>query len=204
MNHPNGNVEQSTLGQRLRALRLRRGWTLKQMSQRSGIALSTLSKVERDQLTLRYQQLLQVSEKLSLRPADLFADAAQPSSIAGWRSVQRGGDTAYHAAGEYEYGYPCTELRQRQMRPVLIRIRATRETAQRSSVCVAGDEYLYVLAGAVEVQTQIYAPVVLNPGDSMYLDSRMEHSYAAAGCAEATALLVCSEPRPSLLREIQK
>jgi quercetin dioxygenase-like cupin family protein len=88
------------------------------------------------------------------------------------------------------------------MKPVLIRIRSTPETAQRSGVCVAGDEYLYVIDGAIEVSTHVYAPVILNAGDSIYLDSRMEHAYAAAeGCAEATALLVCSERQPSLMRE---
>ncbi|MCA1595833.1 MAG: helix-turn-helix domain-containing protein, partial [Chloroflexi bacterium] len=38
-------AQQPTIGSLLRALRGRHGWTLKQMSERSGIPLSTLSKV---------------------------------------------------------------------------------------------------------------------------------------------------------------
>lgn len=46
-----------TLGSLLRSLRQRNGWTLKQMSERTGIPLSTLSKVEHDRLTLTYDRL---------------------------------------------------------------------------------------------------------------------------------------------------
>jgi transcriptional regulator with XRE-family HTH domain len=41
-----------TLGQILKELRRHRGWTLREMSERSGIPVSTLSKVEHDRLTL--------------------------------------------------------------------------------------------------------------------------------------------------------
>ena len=54
-----------SLGGLLRALRARRGWTLKQMSDLTGIPVSTLSKVEHDRLTLTYDKLLQFSRWLS-------------------------------------------------------------------------------------------------------------------------------------------
>ena len=53
-----------TLGSLLRGLRTRNNWTLKEMSERSGIPLSTLSKVEHDRLTLTYDKLLQLSQRL--------------------------------------------------------------------------------------------------------------------------------------------
>src|SRR3546814_4696007 len=49
-----------TIGSLLRSLRARNGWTLKEMSERCGIPLSTLSKVEHDRLTLTYDKLLQI------------------------------------------------------------------------------------------------------------------------------------------------
>ncbi|MGC1302394.1 MAG: helix-turn-helix transcriptional regulator [Caulobacteraceae bacterium] len=63
-----------TLGSLLRALRSCNGWTLKQMSDRTGIPFSTLSKVENDRLTLSYNKLLQLSERLNIRMSDLFAE----------------------------------------------------------------------------------------------------------------------------------
>jgi transcriptional regulator with XRE-family HTH domain len=67
-------VRQSTLGSVLRALRSRHGWTLKEMSERTDIPVSTLSKIEHDRLTLTYDKLLQLSHKLNMRVSDLFAE----------------------------------------------------------------------------------------------------------------------------------
>ena len=88
-----------TLGSLLRGLRLRNRWTLKEMSERTGIPLSTLAKVEHDRLTLTYDKLLQLSQRLNIRMSDLFseADAAakRPSPpaarSAGWAT--RSGST---------------------------------------------------------------------------------------------------------------
>ena len=63
-----------TLGSLLRALRARNGWTLKEMSERTDIPVSTLSKVEHDRLTLTYDKLVQLSERLNIRMSELFAD----------------------------------------------------------------------------------------------------------------------------------
>jgi predicted transcriptional regulator len=51
-----------TLGRILKELRRHRNWTLREMSERSGIPVSTLSKVENDRLTLTYDKLAQLSE----------------------------------------------------------------------------------------------------------------------------------------------
>jgi transcriptional regulator with XRE-family HTH domain len=48
----------STLGSLLRSLRSRNRWTLKEMSERTDIPVSTLSKVEHDRLTLTYDKLV--------------------------------------------------------------------------------------------------------------------------------------------------
>ena len=45
------------------------------MSERSGIPVSTLSKVEHDRLTLTYDKLLQLSQKLNIRMSELFAES---------------------------------------------------------------------------------------------------------------------------------
>ena len=61
------------------------------MSERTGIPLSTLAKVEHDRLTLTYDKLLQLSQRLNLRMSDLFseADAASDAPITARRSIGR-------------------------------------------------------------------------------------------------------------------
>src|SRR3546814_15059899 len=62
--------QQPTLGAVLRDLRARFGWTLKEMSAKCGIPVSTLSKVEHDRLTLTYDKLQQLSQRLNIRSAE--------------------------------------------------------------------------------------------------------------------------------------
>ena len=72
----------ATLGSLVRSLRARHGWTLKEMSERIDIPVSTLSKVEHDRLTLTYDKLQQLSQRLNMRMSELFSDAAEPNEPA--------------------------------------------------------------------------------------------------------------------------
>src|ERR1700754_4531976 len=106
-----------TLGRILRDLRSHRGWTLKEMSEHSGIPISTLSKVEHDRLTLTYDKLLQLSQRLNIRMSELFAenDAGQEAPVTARRSLGDLGRAVRVNTSNYDYYYLCTELRRKRM-----------------------------------------------------------------------------------------
>ena len=197
--------EHPTIGGLLRSLRARKGWTLKQMSQHSGIPLSTLSKVEHDRLTLTYDKLLQLSQRLQLRMSELFAeqdDAPEPA-VTARRSIGRIEDAIRVNTPNYDYYYLCPELRRKRMIPVLTRVRA--KTIQEFGELVhhSGEEYIHVLEGRAEVHTEFYDPIILEAGQSVYIDSNMGHAYIAAeGCEEVLLLGVCSSADEQLLESL--
>lgn len=194
--------EHPTLGGLLRSLRARNGWTLKQMSEQSGIPISTLSKVEHDRLTLTYDRLQQLSQRLNIRMSELFAEPgeATESAVTARRSVGRLDDAVRVKTPNYDYFYMCPELRRKRMIPVLTRVRAKSLEDFGELVHHSGEEYIYILEGRVEVHTEFYDPIVLNAGESMYIDSNMGHAYTAAeGCDEAVLLGVCSSADEQLL-----
>ena len=66
-----------------------------------------------------------------------------------------------------------------------------------------GEEYIYVVEGAVAAYTEFYDPVELRAGESIYIDSTMGHAYLAAkGCNEAVVLAVCSSADENLLESL--
>ena len=73
--------DRPTLGRILKELRSHRNWTLREMSERSGIPVSTLSKVENDRLTLTYDKLAQLSQKLQIPISELFAETEPAEDI---------------------------------------------------------------------------------------------------------------------------
>jgi transcriptional regulator with XRE-family HTH domain len=195
----------STLGSLLRSLRSRNGWTLKEMSQRTDIPVSTLSKVEHDRLTLTYDKLVQLSQRLNIRISELFADtagAAEPA-VTARRSIGRTEDAVRVNTKNYDYYYLCPELRRKRMIPIITHIRAKSAEEFGALVHHSGEEYIYVLEGGIKVLTEFYDPVVLNVGESIYLDSNMGHAYVTAeGCEEAMVLGVCSSTDESLMESL--
>ena len=115
-----------TLGSLLRGLRKRNGWTLAEMSGHTDIPVSTLSKVEHDRLTLTYDKLLQISQRLNIRMSELFADPATQAdaAVTARRSLGDLEDAVRVNTKNYDYFYLCPELRRKRMVPVYTRIRA--------------------------------------------------------------------------------
>jgi len=197
-------TDSPTLGALIRSLRSRQGWTLKEMSVKSGIPVSTLSKVEHGQLTLSYDKLYQLSQKLGMRMSELFAEEpdAEPP-VTARRSL---GDLASAVRVEtpnYDYHYLCAELRRKRMIPVIARIRAKSVKQFGQLVHHSGEEFTYVLKGAVVLHSEFYDPVVLKEGQSIYFDSSMGHAYLAPeGCDEAEVLTVMSSADEEQMQSI--
>lgn len=194
-----------TIGSLLRSLRARNGWTLKQMSERSGIPLSTLSKVEHDRLTLTYDKLQLLSQRLNIRMSELFAEPndAPESAVTARRSIGRIDDAVRVNTPNYDYYYLCPELRHKRMIPVLAHVRAKSLEEFGELVHHSGEEYTHVLEGRVALHTEFYDPIVLEAGESVYIDSNMGHAYIAGeGCDEAVVLSVCSSAEESLMESL--
>jgi len=173
------------------------------MSERTDIPVSTLSKVEHDRLTLTYDKLLQVSEGLKIPLSELFADSTVPvtadPAVTARRSLGFLSDAVRVNTKNYDYYFMCPELRRKRMIPVIGRIRAKSLAEFGELMRHSGEEYVYVLKGAIAVHTAFYDPVILHEGESIYVDSNMGHGYLAEGCDEATVLAVCSSAEDGLL-----
>ncbi len=198
-------TRQPTLGSLVRGLRSRHGWTLKEMSERVDIPVSTLSKVEHDRLTLTYDKLLQLSQRLNIRMSELFADpqADNEVPVTARRSIGGPDDAVRVNTKNYDYYYLCPELRGKRMIPVYTRIRAKSLEEFGELVRHSGEEYIYVVEGSIIAHTEFYDPVELRAGESIYIDSTMGHAYIAdKGCKEAVVLAVCSSADESLLESL--
>ena len=176
------------------------------MSDRTGIPVSTLSKVEHDRLTLTYDKLLQLSQRLNMRMSELFAeeDAAQePAAVTARRSLGSLEGAVEVSTPNYEYHYLCPELRRKRMIPVVAKIRARSLEQFGELVSHPGEEFVFVLSGQIVVHTEFYDPVTLGEGESIYLDSTMGHAYVAAeGCEEATVMAVNSAAEEGLMESL--
>jgi transcriptional regulator with XRE-family HTH domain len=182
------------LGECLRAIRFKRRLSLADVSAATGLARSTLSRVESNQLSLTYDKLVQLSRGLQIDLAELLSSRvegpAQPTLTR--RAFTPPGAGKAVAVGSIVYRYPCTELSAKRMTPMLADVR-TRSIEESNALSAhPGEEFTYVLAGRVQLHTEFYEPLVLETGACVYFDSTMRHTYVAMDGEPAQILCVCS------------
>ncbi|MGI6092769.1 MAG: helix-turn-helix domain-containing protein [Veillonellaceae bacterium] len=79
----------STFGSNLKEARLKRGWTLKQLSELSGVSVAMLSKIETGEKIPTIRVAGQISASLSLSISDLVGDNVQPKQCVVIRKEAR-------------------------------------------------------------------------------------------------------------------
>jgi transcriptional regulator with XRE-family HTH domain len=183
-------------GTALKSLRKRNGWTLANVSDRTGIPGSTLSRIENDQISPTYDLLLRLSTGLSLDITELLSNApsvaASSAEPSGRRSVNRLSDGESVPMMNHTLRYLSTDLLNKQITPILCEYRAKTLQEFGEFMRHEGEEFLYVVDGQLVLHTDCYAPLVLGPRESVYFDSRMGHAYIAGGEGPCHALSVCT------------
>jgi len=193
-------------GLAIRKLRLAGGWTLAQLSERSGVPLSTLSKVELGQTSLSYENLLRICKGLEIDMARLIgaeADGvvgappvtAAPPLAMGRRAVARGGE------GETLH-LPCgkgrvagSDLIRKAFTPVTVDIDATCLDDHGGFHRDDGEAYVMVIAGELTLHSELYSPLHLREGDGVYFDARAGYALTRSGKDSCRALLVFAGDR---------
>jgi DNA-binding XRE family transcriptional regulator len=214
-NHSDSPVAASASpGEKIRALRKRNGMTLSDVSARTGLAISTISKLEKGQLSLTYDKLMLLSKGLAVDIAELLdpkprapaaGGAATGGPAAGGGTAGRGGRRVVHRSGEgqliethsYRHLYLATELLNKHFTPLVSEARA--RTIQEylaefgDFIRHPGEEFALVLEGEIEFHTELYTPLRLKTGDSVYFDSEMGHAYLK-GSEGACRIVSVSSP----------
>ncbi len=177
-------------GRRLRQLRRDKGWTLAVLAERSGLAISTLSKAERGVISLTYDRLLLLARGLDVDLAALF-HADGESFAPGSFAVARKGEFERQETANYVYEMLFPELWNKAMSPMMGSLKARQLVDFEDFVRHPGQEFLVVMQGRVTVFVEGREPVHLNQGDGLYFDSAVGHLYASDGDQDARILVVC-------------
>jgi transcriptional regulator with XRE-family HTH domain len=178
----------------IRQARIERGLSLRALSARAGLPYSTLSKLENGKMGLTYDKLIRLAQALNVDLKDIVMEAEEPPApvAVGRRSVTRAGEELDADSERHVHHYPAADLLGKMMIPIIIDVQARSVEELGGLVRHAGEEYLYVLSGMMELHSDIYAPLPLGPGDSIYFDSGMAHGYVRTSREPCKVLAVCA------------
>jgi transcriptional regulator with XRE-family HTH domain len=186
-------------GKALKLLRQRESWTLSDVSRRTGVPTSTLSRIENDVISPTFHQLSKIAAGLEIDFATLVSSRDEAPLLAatgGRRSINLPGEGDVLELGRVKLTYLSADMLQKSFAPVYVEVRArTLEEAGGLSTH-AGEEFLYVIEGEIQLLTEHYAALTLSRGASIYFDSSTPHAYVATGETPCKLLSICTVARP--------
>jgi transcriptional regulator with XRE-family HTH domain len=180
----------SVIGERVRARRHARGWTLDELAERSGVSRRMLVNVEQGSVNASVATLLRVSDALGIGLPDLVAPSPRGALLeviaAGDREPLWSGEAGGRAVLAAGITVPeVVELWDWTLGP---------GDAHASEPHVAGArELLWVIEGEVVVSAA-GEEVVLRLGDAVSFPGDMVHGYRNDGAASARFALTVFEP----------
>ncbi|WAI80949.1 MULTISPECIES: helix-turn-helix domain-containing protein [Achromobacter] len=185
-------ADRSSLGMRLRALRRARSMTLKELSALTGVALSTLSKMELGQVSISYAKFAAVARALDVDIAALFGPVTAPETDGPAPSALRCtlAESPGYLTGTYDYKLLAGQYPQRSMTPMYGRILARDESEFDDYMRHAGQEFLVVLEGELEIRFENGESLVLAKHETAYFDSGVGHIYLSRSAKPAEVMVV--------------
>lgn len=170
-------LDRETFGHRLRTARKKLGWTLAHLSALSGVSIPTISRAERGQLALGYENFAALGHALQMDMNAMFAGAGvEPERLAG-PVVTRAGKGVVYRGLSFAYEFLGTTAAGKQMSPVVGTVHARRINGPEDFAHHAGEEFVYVLSGELELHFEDGEVVRLGRGDSVYYEGRIGHAY---------------------------
>lgn len=181
--------EGQPLGARIAALRKSHGLNLTNLAEVCGFSEATLSRIENGQTAVSAHHLFLLAQYLNVDIADFFRDDAAPLTK-GMRSITRNGEGDTRTLARYTSEIMNADLSRKSMHPAINIVTARTLDDVGGLWAHEGEEFLHVLKGALAIHTDIYAPTILQEGDSLYFDASMEHAYLNAGDRPAHVLVI--------------
>lgn len=183
-------LQQYAIGEKLRALRLKKKMGLVELGRHSGLSPALLSKIERGRLVPTLPTLMRISLVFSVGLEHFFTDPATRPTLA---VVRRGERQRFpERQGDKQPGYFFESLDfpavDRLMSAYYVEFEPLEKGRERRHHH-PGAEFLYVVSGRLSV-TVGDDEHDLGVGDSMYFDPSVPHAYRRVGARPCSAVVV--------------
>ena len=180
------DIGHGRLGERVRQLRVRRGWSLESLADASGVSRSMLSQIERDQTNPTLYVAFRIAQAFDLTLGELVETPNATSCF----HVIRADDHAYHFRSGENYRIRTLSPLNLEKDVEFYELRLPRDGALRSAAHFEGTrEFLTVQKGCVRVESGADSEV-LREGDSVSYRADRPHAIVNQGKREAVVFLV--------------
>lgn len=187
-----GAVKGFKIGGKVRELRQKRHYTMKDLSIKTDLSKTLLSEIENDEVIPPVATLLKLAKALGVGMTFFFEDVEISEKVSVTRSDERIQleRRPHQHEGEVDYVYEILETKKpdKHMLPLLVEF----QPMDRSDMIFTnheGEEFLYLIEGTLEFRSDDRIEV-LQPGDSLYFESEINHSCRSLDEKPAKAVVV--------------
>ena len=177
------------IGERLKKVRLEKGYTLKDVAAESGYSKALISRIENGNVSPSINSLLKIAGALEIKPYDLFLPSkdAGPSVVL---KVNRKKTTM--AEGNVEVEFLTEQTEEKKIEPLLITVEKGASTGSEFGGH-RGEIWTMLLKGRMDL-TLGEDTHSLEEGDCAYFKASIPHSFKGAGRGKAVAFCVITPP----------
>ena len=179
------------IGEKLRALRLRRKLGLVELGRHCGLSPAMLSKLERGRMFPTLPTLLRIALVFGVGLDHFFGAATPRRALGVVRAAERQRFPERLGRREVLWEFECLDFTatERRMNAYRVRFLATRPRPRPRTHEHPGAEFLHLLTGRLSIVVG-GDDHVLGAGDSIYFDSSQPHGYTRLSRGPAVALVV--------------
>jgi transcriptional regulator with XRE-family HTH domain len=179
-----------SIGEKLRSLRLRKSMGLVELGRHTGLSAALLSKLERSKLYPTLPTLLRIAMVFSVGLDYFFTDERKRRIVAVARKGERVRFPDRPGTQDISYffeslDYPATERKMSAFAADFQELPPERIKPHQHP----GVEFLYLVNGELTLRIGS-EDHPLEPGDSIYFDSGVQHSYRRQGKKACNAIIV--------------
>ena len=187
---------EKTVGTRIKQIREMKKVSIEELSERSGMELSLVQKIEQEKNIPSLAPLIKIARALGVRLGTFLDDSDSYGPVVVRAGEQHKGvrftSQSSEAREHLNFFSLAYDKAGRNMEPFIVDIEAGKQSDYMLS-SHEGEEFIYVLEGDVEIN---YGKDVfhLTKGDSIYLDSIVMHNVHAGNNQSARILAVVYAP----------
>lgn len=184
------------IGRKIKELRAKRGLTLKELSEKTNLSTGFLSQLERGLTTATIDSLESISEILGVDPGYFFNITRKENNYIA-RSYER--EIFLSENPKFIQFNLSKNSNDKNMLPRIIEVLPNIHEVETKLYSHEGEEFVYVLEGILTLYLghEVYE---LYPGDSVHIDSKIEHNWANY-TNKITKVIIVN--LPNIIKDIQ-
>ena len=175
------------IGERLKGLRDVLNIPAEEVAELCGITVEHYLKIESGEADPSVYRLAKISKRYGI-DLDVLLFGEEPR-MKGYYLTRKGQGPEIDRGNQYKYQSLAVGFKERKMDPFMAQVDPLPEGKKYNKNYHDGQEFDYVVDGSLEV-TFDEKILVLNPGDSIYFDSKKPHCFRALGGKPARFLCV--------------